>query len=83
VKQQDAKLPWHWKISSTLQHIANWWRRWKLERKFGQRWATETIVFHPVISTLWLSTFVPTYLFSFHYTMIFMQPHLSKIVMGI
>jgi hypothetical protein len=23
VKQQDAKLPWHWKISSTLQHIAN------------------------------------------------------------
>jgi hypothetical protein len=54
-----------------------------LERRFGQCWVTETIVFHPVINTLWLSTFVPTYSFSFHYTIIFMQPHLSKIVMGI
>jgi hypothetical protein len=52
VKQQDAKLPWHWKFGSTLRHIANRWRTWKLERRFGQCWVTETIVFHPVINTL-------------------------------
>jgi hypothetical protein len=52
VKQQNAKLPWHWKLSSTLRHIVNQWRRWKLERKFGQCQKTETIIFYPVLRNL-------------------------------